>query len=56
VNNLKGKARLVDMGLFHADIEDFLDNSIAQIIANYISSHRKAIANSVKKYTTASHA
>jgi hypothetical protein len=34
---LKDKARPVDMGLFHADIEDFLDNSTAQTIATYIS-------------------
>jgi hypothetical protein len=44
------------MGLFQADIKEFLDNSTAQTIATYISSHRKAIANSVKKYTAASHA
>jgi DNA-binding PadR family transcriptional regulator len=44
------------MGLFHADIEEFLDNSTAQTIASYISSHRKTISNSVKKYTAASQA
>jgi hypothetical protein len=44
------------MGLFYADIESFLDNSTAQTITNYNSSHRKAIANSVKKYTAASQA
>jgi hypothetical protein len=44
------------MGLFHADIKEFLDNSTAQTIATYISSHRKAITNSVKKYTAASQA
>jgi hypothetical protein len=42
--------------LFHADIEVFLDNSTAQTITFFISSHRNAIANSVKKYTTASQA
>jgi predicted alpha/beta-fold hydrolase len=31
----------------------YLDNSTAQTIATYISSHRKAIANSVKKHMTA---
>jgi hypothetical protein len=36
--------------------EEFLDNSTAQTIATYISSHRKAIANSVKNYTAASQA
>jgi hypothetical protein len=53
---LKDKARPVDMGLFHADIENFLDNSTLQTIATYISSHRKAIANSVRKYTASSQA
>jgi hypothetical protein len=48
---LEEKARPVDMGLFHADIEEFLDNSTAQTIATYIS-----IANSVKKYTATSQA
>jgi hypothetical protein len=56
LNKMKEKARPVDMGLFHADIEEFLDNSTAQKIATYISSHRKAIANSAKKYTAASQA
>jgi hypothetical protein len=53
---LKDKVRPIDMGLFHADIEEYLDNSTAQTISTYISSHRKAIANSVKKYTAASQA
>jgi hypothetical protein len=44
------------MGLFHADTEEFLDKSTAQTIATFISSHRKAITNSVKKYTAASQA
>jgi hypothetical protein len=56
LNILKDKARPIDMGLFHADIEEYLDNSTAQTIATYISSHRKAIKNSVKKYTAASQA
>jgi len=56
LNALKDKARPVDMGLFHANIDEFLDNSTAQTIATFISSHRKAIANSVKKYTAASQA
>jgi hypothetical protein len=46
----------VDIGLFHADIEEFLDKSTAQMIATFISSHRKVITNSVKKYTAASQA
>jgi hypothetical protein len=53
---LKDKARPVDMGLFHADIKRFLDKSTAQTIATFISTHRKAISNSVKKYTAASQA
>jgi hypothetical protein len=56
LNQLKEKARPVDMGLFHADIEEFLGKSTAQTIATFISSHRKAIANSVKKHTAASRA
>jgi hypothetical protein len=38
LNSLKDKARLVDMGLFHADTEEFLDNSTTQTIATFISS------------------
>jgi predicted N-acyltransferase len=53
---LKDKAQPVDMGLFHADIEEFLDKSNAETITTFISSHRKAITNSVKKYTAASQA
>jgi hypothetical protein len=56
LNELKDKARPVDMGLFHANIEEFLDKSTAQTIATYISSHRKAIANSVKKHMAAASA
>jgi len=56
LNELKDKARPVDMGLFHDNIEEFLDKSTAQTIATYISSHRKAIANSVKKHMAAASA
>jgi hypothetical protein len=56
LNNLKDKTRPIDMGLFHVDIEEVLDNSTAQTIATFISSHRNAIANSVKKYTASSQA
>jgi hypothetical protein len=42
LNSMKDKARPVDRGLFHADIESFLDKSTAQTIATYIGSHRKA--------------
>jgi hypothetical protein len=53
LNEFKDKARPVDLGLFHDNIEEFLDKSTAQTIATYISSHRKAIANSVKKHMAA---
>ena len=53
---MKDKARPADMGLFHGDIEAFIDRSTAQTIATFISSHRKAIGNSVKKHTAASRA
>ena len=43
----KRYTRLIDMGLFHAAIEDVLDKSKAKTVATFISSHRKAIANSV---------
>ena len=42
--------------LFHNDIEEFIDSSTAQTIATFISSHKRAIANSVKKYKAASQA
>ena len=44
------------MGLFHNDIEEFIDKSTAQTIATFIRSHRKAIAKTVKKYEAASQA
>jgi hypothetical protein len=56
LNEMKDKARPADMGLFHGDIEAFIDISTAQTIATFISSHRKAIGNSVKKHTAASRA
>ena len=56
LNALKDKARPADMGLFHNDIEEFIDQSTAQTIATFISSHKRAIANSVKKYKAASQA
>jgi hypothetical protein len=54
LNAQKDKARPADMGLFHNDIEEFIDSSTAQTIATFISSHKRAIANSVKKYKAAS--
>ena len=44
------------MGLFHNDIEEFIDKSTAQTIATFIRSHRRAIAKTVKKYEAASQA
>lgn len=44
------------MGPFHHDIEEFIDQSTAQTIATFISSHRKEITNSVNKYKEASQA
>ena len=56
LNALKDQARPIDMGLFHNDIEEFIDQSTAQTIATFISSHRKAIMNSVNQYKEASQA
>ncbi|OEU19512.1 hypothetical protein FRACYDRAFT_235569 [Fragilariopsis cylindrus CCMP1102] len=56
LNGLKDKARPVDMGLFHNNIEEFIDKSTAQTIATFIRSHRRAIAKTVKKYEAASQA
>ena len=43
------KARPLYMGLFHNDLKEFIDKSTAQTTATFISSHKRAIANSVKK-------
>jgi hypothetical protein len=50
------KDRPVDLGLFHADIEECLDNLTIQTIATYISCHKKSITNSVKKSMAVSQA
>jgi hypothetical protein len=39
-----------DICLFHNDIGKYIEQSIAQTIAVFISSHRRAIVNSVKKF------
>ncbi|OEU08199.1 hypothetical protein FRACYDRAFT_249987 [Fragilariopsis cylindrus CCMP1102] len=56
LNALRDQARPIDMGLFHNDIEEFIDQSTAQTIATFISSHRKAIMNSINQYKEASQA
>ena len=43
------------MCLFHSDMKAYIEKSNAQSIASYISSHKKAIANSIKKWAGASH-
>ena len=39
LNNQKDQARPGDMCLFHEDIDEHIENSTAQTIASYISSH-----------------
>jgi hypothetical protein len=41
----------VDMGLFHDNIDQYIEDLTARTLANYISSHSKAIKNSVTKWT-----
>jgi len=50
LDKLKADARPSDMGLFHNDLEKYIEESNARTIANYISSHTKAIKNSVAKW------
>jgi len=50
LNALKDKARPSDMCLFHENEEEYLEQSTAQMISTWVSSHRKAILNSVKKW------
>ena len=42
------------MFLFHTNEEEYIEESSSQTIATWISSHRKAIANSVKKWAATS--
>lgn len=51
----KNDSRPDDMCLFHANIEEYIDTSTATNLATYISSHRKAIMNSVRKWANSSH-
>jgi hypothetical protein len=54
LNSMKDDARPSDMFLFHANEEEYIEQSTSQEIASWISSHRKAITNSVKKWAIAS--
>jgi len=50
LNEMRDIARPSDVCLFHDDIEKYIEQSTAKTIAIFISSHRRAIVNSVKKY------
>jgi len=50
LNENKYKSRPADMGLFHANVNQYIEESSARTLANYISSHSKAIKNSVTKW------
>jgi hypothetical protein len=54
MNSMRCQARPSDECLFIDNEDDFLDESTAQTIATYISSHRRAISNSVKKWAKTS--
>jgi hypothetical protein len=49
---MKDIARPRDMFLSHADGDEYIEQSTSQTLACRISSHRKAILNSVKKWAT----
>jgi hypothetical protein len=51
LNEQRNNARPSDMGLFHENIDQYVEDSTARTLANYISSHSKAIKNSVTKWT-----
>jgi hypothetical protein len=50
LNEQRHNARPSDMGLFHENIDQYIEDSTARTLANYISSHSKAIKNSVTKW------
>jgi hypothetical protein len=50
LNEQKNNARPADMGLFHENIDQYIEDSTARALANYISSHSKAIKNRVTKW------
>ena len=51
---MKDSARPSNMFLFHANEAEYIEESTSQTIASWISSHRKATANSVKKWAATS--
>jgi hypothetical protein len=54
LDKFKQDARPADMGLFHDNVELYIEEANAVTLANYISSHTKAIKNSVRKWTSRS--
>jgi NAD-dependent dihydropyrimidine dehydrogenase PreA subunit len=50
LNSMKDQARPSDMCLFHENEEEYIEHSTAQMIATWVSSHRRAILNSVKRW------
>ena len=54
LNSLKDSARPSDMFLFHTNEAEYIEESTSQTVATWISSHRKAMTNSVKKWAATS--
>ena len=52
LQNFKYKVRPRDKFLFVDNLQDFLENSTPQMLAQHIISHRKAIKHSVRKWKT----
>jgi len=50
LNEMRDVARPSDVCLFHDDVEKYIEQSTSKTIAIFISSHRRAIINSVRKY------
>jgi hypothetical protein len=48
----EGHSKTRDMFLFHANEDEYIEQSTSQTLACWISSHRKEILNSVKKWAT----
>ena len=55
LNAMRPNARPSDECLFIDKEDEFIDKSSAKTIATYISSHRRAIINSVKKWAKLSY-
>jgi hypothetical protein len=55
LNSMRTKARPSDECLFIDNENGFIETSSAKTIATFISSHRRAIVNSVKKWAKISH-